>query len=183
MALPASPLVVATAGAAGAAYASSTTATSLIPSGAIGTIPAGALAIGSVVRITAFGQMSVTTSATTLTFDVRFTGASTVVVGNLGAITMLTTGFTNVAWWLDVMLTCRSVGSGTTATMMPGGRFSSTAAVAGGGGLPLPSPSPAVGTGFDSTVAQQVNLFGTWSLNNASNSITVMQYLFEFKGP
>jgi hypothetical protein len=39
----------------------------------------------------------------------------------------------------------------------------------------LPNAAPAVGTGFDSTVDMVLDLFGTWSLNNA-NSIQVHQY-------
>jgi hypothetical protein len=47
---------------------------------------------------------------------------------------------------------------------------------AGGAGTHmLPNAAPAVGTGFDSTVSMIVDLFATWSLNNA-NSILVHQY-------
>jgi hypothetical protein len=36
-----------------------------------------------------------------------------------------------------------------------------------------------VGTGFDSTAAQLVDLFATWSVANASNSITCHQFHIE----
>jgi hypothetical protein len=39
--------------------------------------------------------------------------------------------------------------------------------------------APAVGTGFDSTAAQLVDLFATWSVANAANSITCHQFLIE----
>jgi hypothetical protein len=51
--------------------------------------------------------------------------------------------------------------------------------VGGAGAHMLPiSTAPAVGTGFDSTASQAVNLFGTWSLNNA-NSILTHQFTLE----
>jgi hypothetical protein len=39
----------------------------------------------------------------------------------------------------------------------------------------LPNVSPAVGTGFNSTLLNTLDLFATWSLNNA-NSIQVLQF-------
>jgi hypothetical protein len=40
----------------------------------------------------------------------------------------------------------------------------------------LPASSPAAGTGFDSTAAFVVDVFGTWSVANASNSIRLDQF-------
>jgi hypothetical protein len=89
---------------------------------------------------------------------------------------------TNVAWWLDIMLTCRSIGNSTLATVMGEGKFVSESvigsplpSVGGAGTFLLPTVTPVVGTGFDSTVSQAIGLFGTWSLNNA-NSILTHQY-------
>jgi len=39
----------------------------------------------------------------------------------------------------------------------------------------MPNTTPAVGTGFDSTVSMVVDMFGTFSLNNA-NAIQLHQY-------
>lgn len=58
--------------------------------------------------------------------------------------------------------------------------IASPAAGAGGiGVLPLPASAPAVGTGFDSTAAQTVDLQAQWSVANAGNSIQVHQYVLE----
>jgi hypothetical protein len=51
--------------------------------------------------------------------------------------------------------------------------------VGGIGELLIPVGAPTVGTGFDSTAAQTVDLFGTWSVANAANSIQVHQYMLE----
>jgi len=70
--------------------------------------------------------------------------------------------------------------------MMHQGTWTSEAVIgaalpaAGGAGVHLlPNAAPAVGTGFDSTAAQAVNLFGTWSVANAANSILTHQYMVE----
>jgi hypothetical protein len=43
------------------------------------------------------------------------------------------------------------------------------------GSIGLPASAPAVGSNFDSAASQVVDMFGTWSLNNA-NSIQVHQF-------
>jgi hypothetical protein len=42
--------------------------------------------------------------------------------------------------------------------------------------LLIPNTTPAVGTGFDSTVANLVQVFGTFSIANAANAVQVQQY-------
>jgi hypothetical protein len=133
-------------------------------------------------KLTAQGRIStVVTTPGTLTLDVRL-GA--VIAANGGAMTLSTTAKTNVAWWLEWVLTCRAIGSGTISNLMHQGMFSSEAAgattVAGEAkSIMLPQSAPAVGTGFDSTAAQTVDLFGTWSIANAANSIQLHQYKLE----
>ena len=162
------------------ALTASVTPTSIIPSAAIYTLPANFFYVGRKIRIVAQGRVSnIVTTPGTLTLDVRF-GA--VVVANGGAMALNIVAKTNLPWWLCMDLTCRTVGSGTAATLMPQGFWKSESvigsplpAVGGVGELLIPSTAPAVGTGFDSTAAQAVNLFGTWSLSNA-NSIQTHQY-------
>jgi hypothetical protein len=59
------------------------------------------------------------------------------------------------------------------------GRFTSESVVGSAAGTALttmlPATAPVVGTGFDSTVTNVVDLFGTWSLSNA-NSIQVHKF-------
>lgn len=161
----------------------STTPTSILTPAAKLVLPAGYFQPGRILKIAAQGRVSnIVTSPGTLTFDVRFGG---IVVANGGAMALNTVAKTNVPWILDWILTCRAIGNGTTANMMHQGEWTSESVVgsplpsAGGAGTHmLPNAAPAVGTGFDSTVGIIVDLFATWSLNNA-NSILVHQFRVE----
>jgi len=171
----------------GPALNTSTTATSLlgtatgVSSASKFTIPANYWAIGRVMQASARGRISnIVTSPGTLTLDIRF---GSTVVWNGGAFSLNATAKTNVSWALDVMLTCRAVGASTSANLIGIGTFTSESVVGAAAGtavtVSLPASAPAVGTGFDSTVSQVVDLFGTFSVSNASNSIQVHQFLLE----
>lgn len=171
----------------GAPLTASTTPTSLLPTQARATLPPGFFRNpGKALRITASGRVSnVVTTPGTLTLDVRMGPTANIIVFTGGAMALNVVAKTNVTWWLELILTCRQVGGGTSANLMGTGKWTSESVVgsplpsAGGSGvLLLPSSAPAVGTGFDSTVAMVVDLFGTWSINNA-NSIQVHEYLLE----
>ena len=181
--------VLITAQTDGTALASSTTPTSLLPAAGRFTLASNFFAnIGKQIRIRACGRVStVVTTPGTLTMDIRFgTVAAPIIVFNGGAMNLNTTAQTNATWELDADLVCRSIGSGTTATVLGIGRFFSRAligspAVASGyaGVALLPDTAPAVGTGFDSTITNVVDLFATWSVSNSSNSITLHQFSLE----
>lgn len=171
-------------GVSGAALTNTTTATSLLPAGALCTLGGGLLQIGSKLNITAWGQLgNVVTAAPTFTFDVRF--------GSISVFTMVgqisTTAHTALPWKLEITLDCRTVGASTTANFfglgdISGQPFNLTAAADGGTSHPnilLPTTTPAAGTGFDSTVGNAVDLRGTWSAANASNSIQLHYYTLE----
>lgn len=171
----------------GPALNTSTTATSLI--GAAGsaqaaakfTLPANFFSIGKVLRLTALGRISnIVTTPGTLTLDVRFGGT---VVFNGGAIPLNAVAKTNVSWRLVALLTCRAIGAGTTANLFGMGDFTSESVVSSIAGTSndvlLPASVPAVGGGFDSTAAQAVDLFGTWSISNAGNSVQLHEYVLE----
>lgn len=165
----------------GTPLATSTTPTSLLPGAAKFQLPANYFQIGRVLRLTAFGRISnIITTPGTLTLDVRF---GSVVVFNGGAMPLNTAAKTNVAWKMEALLTCRSIGSVTAATMFGFGNFTSesvNSSVAGtANDVLMPASAPAVGTGFDSTSSQVVDLFGTWSISNAGNSITLHSYALE----
>lgn len=175
----------------GPALNTSVTATSLLPTHAKYVLPAGFFDVpGKALRIKAAGRLSnVVTTPGTFTLDVRMGPASppTIVVFNGGAMQMSTTAHVTLPVWFDIMLTCRTVGSGTTATLMGQGTAHgqplSLTAVADSttdvGTLMLPNVTPVVGTGFDSTVANIIDLFGTFSISNAGNGITIHQYWLE----
>lgn len=166
----------------GSALASSTTPTSILPSAAKATLIANFFDTpGKALRATVHGRIStLNPTPGTLTLDLRL-GA--VIAANGGALALNTTvAKTNVAFIAELIATCRSVGSGTAATLMFQWKLTTEAvalATTGVGLLFGPASSPAVGTGFDSTSAQTIDVFGTWSVNSASNSIQVHQYLLE----
>lgn len=184
--LPAYPLVLAAAQTDGAALANSTTATNILHASGIPTIPAGALQVGSTIKVQVKGRIStLATTPGTLTLDVRF---GSVIVFNGGAMTLNTTAQTNATFEFEALLTVRALGTGTSANILGTGRFTSravvgsaAAALGGAGTLLLPDTAPAVGTGFDSTAAQSVNVFATWQTANASNSIQTHQSVVELK--
>lgn len=171
----------------GPALNTSITATSLIgpttnvASAAKLVLPSNFFVIGKTVRVTATGRMSnIVTTPGTLTMDLRL-GAT--VVFNGGAIPLNIVAKTNVTWRMVALLTCRAVGMGTLTTLIGVGDFTSESVISSVAGTAndcmLPATAPAVGTGFDSTAAQQFDLFGTWSISNAGNSIQLQQLVIE----
>ncbi|MES2211027.1 MAG: hypothetical protein V4515_12745 [Chloroflexota bacterium] len=139
---------------------------------------------GKAVLIEFAGQLgNIVTTPGTLTLDVRMGPTSNIIVFNGAAMQLSSTAHTALPIEGRVKLTCRSIGNGTTATLMGQGRVTAQAlsltAVADSTTTPatllMPNTTPAVGTGFDSTVAMVVDLFGTFSLNNA-NAIQIHQY-------
>lgn len=161
----------------GTALASSTSATSILPAAAKYTLPANWFtAPGRKLTVLAAGRISTTTGPPTITFDVRF-GATTVFTS--GAVTTVAS-LTNKTWRLWIELTCRSIGASTSATVFGTGSLTSSAVVGATGGAAttamLPDSSPAVGTGFDSTASQVVDLYATWSASSASNTVTLHQF-------
>mgnify|MGYP003327003892 FL=1 len=184
--LPAYPLVLAASQTDGTALANSTTATNILHASGIPTIAGGALQVGSTIKVLVKGRVStLATTPGTLTLDVRL---GSVVVFNGGAMTLNTTAQTNATFELEALVTIRALGTGTSANALGTGKFTSRAVVgsaaAGSGGagtLLLPDTAPAVGTGFDSTASQTVNVFATWQTANAANSIQVHQSLIELK--
>lgn len=158
-----------------------TAAATILPTHAIYTLPANYFYIGRMLKIHALGRISSFTSGTfTLNASMGPTLASPISVWTPGAITTVVS-LTNQTWELEVLLTCRSVGSGTAATIMGIGRLTSSILTGSTSGAQstswlLPVTAPAVGSGFDSTVTNIVNLFCACSVSNASNAITLHEY-------
>jgi hypothetical protein len=171
-----------TAQVAGANLTASTTATSILPAQAKFVLPANTLNIGQMLRLRAQCQLgNIVTTPGTLTIDVRH-GAT--VVFNGGAMQLSSTAHTTLPFWIDIMLTARAVGSA--ANYMGQGigisQCLSLTAVADSTTTPatllMPNTVPTVGNNFDSTATQIVDLFATFSLNNA-NAIQLHQYSLE----
>lgn len=161
----------------GTALNTSTTATSILPGAAKFTLPANFYSIGKVLRVTAQGRISTTTGPPTITLDIRH-GAT--VVWN-GAAATTVASVTNKSWELMVLLTCRAIGA--SANLMGIGKCTSSVVVGSSGGNAntwlLPDSAPAVGNNFDSTAAQVVDLFATWSASSVSNSIQLHSFILE----
>lgn len=183
--LPSFPLVLASASGDGAAVTASITATSIMPATALATIPAGALQLGSFIKVMLRGRISnIVTTPGTLTLDMRLGG---VVVSAFGAMALNVTAQTNATFEVELLAVIRALGAGTAANALCSGRFvsrsvvgSGAAGATGANALMLPDTAPVVGAGFNSTLALGLDVFGTWSLNNA-NSIQVHQALVELK--
>ena len=168
----------------GTALTNTVTATSIIPAAAKLLLPANYFAIGKKFRIKSAGRISTLTAAPgTLTFEVRIGG---VVAFTSGAMALNVTAMTNATWEIDIDLSCRAIGAGTGTTLMGTGRYVSRTVIGSGaagstgvGVLTLPDTAPVVGAGFDATVTNALDLFATWSVANAANSIQTHQYSVE----
>lgn len=175
---------------AGLNLTGSLTATSLLNPIDKYPMPQGFWYVGRKLRVTVTGQLgNIVTTPGTLTLDLRMGPTSNIIVWNGGAMQLSTTAHTTLPFWLEVLLTCRAVGSGTGSNLIGQGRMTGQAlmltAVADSATTPstllLPNTTPTVGTGFDYGVAMILDLFGTFSLSNA-NAIQVQQFLVEDVG-
>lgn len=136
--------------------------------------------IGKRIFLRAAGRIStVVTTPGTLTFRAKF---GSIVLLNGGAINLNVVAQTNASWELIMELVVRALGDSTNALILGTGRFTSRAIVgapaAASGGIEsimLPDTAPAVGSGFDSTAEQTLDLTAQFSVSSASNSIQVHQ--------
>jgi hypothetical protein len=141
--------------------------------------------IGRMMKISLAGRISnVVTTPGTARFDVRTGPSGTIIAYDTGALNLNIVAKTNVPFWLDIMLTCRAVGVSTSTTLMGVGNFQSESVVGSpantagsNGALLAPVGAPAVGTGFDNTAANVIDVFFTQTV--ATGSMTVHQYYVE----
>jgi hypothetical protein len=172
--------------ASGSALASYTTAKSVINPQALVTLPPGYLTVGKMLRIKVQGGISnIVTSQRTFTFQVMM---GSIIVHTSGAILTTTTAHTLIPFDYEVLLRVDSVGSGTTAKFLGQGilrgiMFVISGAVgdptAGVGTIMCPNTAPAVGTGFDSTIANILDFWVGLSANEATTGIQIYNYLVE----
>jgi hypothetical protein len=152
-------------------------AASMLPGAAKYTFPAGTFdSLGTILRVTASGRVStVITTPGNLRFDVRLGG--TVVFDSQTISGDPNAAYTNVGWYLDMLLTIQV--DGTLAQFWGQGKFCSTA-IAGQpatppkGALTAPLPfntSPLLGLTFDSTSAQQFDMFFTQTVGTGSMTL------------
>lgn len=157
-------------------------ATSCIPVASRLILPNNYWTVGKQWRVMVRGRIScVVTTPGTARFDLRLGPSGTIVAFDTGALNLNIVAKTNVPFELEVNLVCRAVGASTSSNLMGIGRFQSEAVIAspantagGNGSLMVPVGAPAVGTGFDNTAANAVDLFFTQTV--ATGSMTVHQY-------
>jgi hypothetical protein len=104
-----------------------------------------------------------------------------------GTFKVTTTGGTLEPQLLHIVLSCQSTGNGTNAKLMAGGFVAGRMIVPPGGtaGANYAAPSgyslfqeasAALGTGFDSTIANTLDLHITMGTSSASNGVQLMDY-------
>ena len=118
------------------------------------------------------------TTPGTARFDFRTGPTGTIVAFDTGALNLNIVAKANVPFALEIMLTCRTVGTGTATTLFGIGSFTSEAVIGaplptigGNGTLMVPVGTPAVGGGFDNTAANMIDFFFTQTV--ATGSMTV----------
>ena len=169
--------------AAGTAMNTYTTAKSVINPQALYTHPPGVWVPGKCIEVDVDGAISnIVTTPGTITFQVMM---GTIVAFTTGAIQLNATAHTLLPFTFNARLTCRAVGSSTSANLMGQARiggvmFTLTAAqtdAANTSGLFMgPATAPAVGTGFDSTISNILDFWTGFSISNAGNGVTIHQY-------
>jgi hypothetical protein len=179
-----------TLAAPGTAVTNTTTRTSLSVGSTQARYTLGANALkmpGDMLLIEATGIIStVVTTPGTLTLDWALATTANL---STGAMTLNTTAQTNVPWYLRILASAYTLGAGTAAQLRFTGFWLSPASInvavgatgPGPGGQIVPYSGTAtgastLGTTFDSTISQLTDLYATWSVANASNSIQLLQY-------
>lgn len=183
--------IIATLPKPGTLYNTYTTAKSMLTSttaaegasSAFITLPPGFFQRGSILEIDFIAGISNrVTGPDTFTIQVML---GLVIAFTTGAINLTTTAHTTIPCSGTITLTCNAVGSGTLANLMGqaviSGQMIAMAAsladnAAGTGWAMAPNTAPAVGTGFDSTVANTLDFFVAQSVSNAGNGFQLNQY-------
>lgn len=145
-----------------ATIANTTTETTLLGSGSgTSTLPASLLAIGKSLRLRLSGVLSTDASAGTLTIRAKLGSTS------IAASTAVTpsNSLSNVAWILDVDLTCRTIGA--SGTVFGQGMMQ----IADSTGRVIGLAATAAVT-VDTTSSLAVNVTAQWGTASASNTIT-----------
>lgn len=172
--------------AAGTLLNTYTTAKSVINPQALYTVQPNGLRVGDYLRVRAAGGLSsVVTSQRTFTFQVMM---GSIVVHASQALITTTTAHVLIPFEYEVWLRLDSEGSGTAAKFLSqakatGIMFPISGAVADPtatvGTIMAPATAPAVGTGFDSSIANILDFWVGLSASEATTGIQIYQYTVE----
>lgn len=169
---------------AGTLLTTYTTAKSVINPNALYTLPSNWMRVGRKLRVRIQGAISnIVTTPGLMNFQVKI-GA--VAVFDSGNIQLNATAHTTLPFWAEIDLTCRAIGVTTAANLMGLGMFTGRMFTTTAGNtdanddhMPTmlgPAIAPAVGTGFDSTIANIVDLWVGFTISNIGNGIQIQQY-------
>lgn len=163
--------------AAGTLFNTYTTAKTVLNQTELQTFPANYFDVGSKLRVTARGAWSnVVTTPGTITFQCMM---GSIVAWTSGAITMNATARTLLPFTLVVDLRVDSIGTSTAAKFLGMGTLTCQHITNAEVATNVPTTAPAVGTGWDSTIA---NIFDFWvgfSNSQAGNGIQLYDYTLE----
>lgn len=159
--------------AAGAAYASSTTITDVNPTPNL-VIPANLLEPGDKLHVRARGKFS-NTGTPTLILGVYWGAVAGTVLCDIGATTT-TTGATNWAWEIDVIIQVRTIGA--TGSMVAWGHVKLGTSLTAVTIIPMDNAAIAA-VSVDTTAAKALTIGATWSASSASNTLTCEDFEVE----
>jgi hypothetical protein len=154
------------------------------------TLAANRLRVGDVMHLKASGRVSsVITTPGTYRWDLSMGAVGTAIFDTLALTPQTAAAQTNVAWLLEAEGIVRTIGDGTLATMFWQGRIDSAALLTSGlnaatilgpGSALVPNvAAPVVGAGFNSAIANIVDLVFTPSLTTIS--CTLHEYALSLK--
>ena len=170
----------------GTAFNTFTTAKTVIPPIALFQLPPNYLYVGKKFRTTVTGSISnIVTTPGTITFQIML---AAVAAWTSGAVQLNATAHTTLPFKLVVDWRVNAIGVTTGATIvgigtLTGIMFTNTAGQTdSANGIPsivVPATAPAVGTGFDSTIANTLDFFVGFSISNAGNQAQIWDYCVE----
>lgn len=154
---------------AGAAYASSTTATDVSQAPQF-TLPANfTWSVGTTFTFKAFGVLS-TTATPTMNLGIYWGGVAGIALATTGAITQ-GSAVTNVPWRIELDTIIRTNGTAGTAMSSGFAKFGSSVSAFTD---EVPMPATALATvSIDTTAAKTLTVGATWGTNSASNTLTL----------
>lgn len=158
------------------------TRASCIPTANRVVLPNNFFYVGRRVRFSMSGRItSLITTPGTARYDICMGAAGTTIVFDSLAILLdSVAAHTNVAWFLDVELTCRAVGATTLTTFFPSKALWTSENILG---VPATAPkgvlsavlpwntAPAVGAGMDNTAASALDVFFTQTAATGSHQV------------
>lgn len=161
----------------GAALATSAALTDVSPAPQF-TLPAGFLQPGSLLRLTAWGVFS-NTSTPTLLLGAYYGGVAGVALCATGATTT-TTAASNWLWKLEATIECITMGA--TGTVRAAGHVDLGTSLTASTRIWLPSTGGQNTVTVDTTTAKAITVGAQWGTSSASNTTTCEQFIVESLG-